>query len=163
MRIIVVFVFLTFQIISAAIAEELPNDLFHQCSGKSKYLVVGGVKGPDLSDEEFNITIHLKDGVLITIHLKDGVLNNVTDNVILGKGCVLAKGEIGCELKKIHYDAGTDSTETWDSIAFLVRETGEIRTFVDVLHFDGRKLVGSPKMRLQFERKGLCRKGSPIF
>jgi hypothetical protein len=124
---------------------------------------VGGVKGPDLSDEEFNITIHLKDGVLITIHLKDGVLNNVTDNVILGKGCVLAKGEIGCELKKIHYDAGTDSTETWDSIAFLVRETGEIRTFVDVLHFDGRKLVGSPKMRLQFERKGLCRKGSPIF
>jgi hypothetical protein len=131
----------------------LPNDLFHQCSGKSKYLVVGGVKGPDLSDEEFNITMHLKDGVL----------NNVTDNVILGKGCVLAKGEIGCELKKIHYDAGTDSTETWDSIAFLVRETGEIRTFVDVLHFDGRKLVGSPKMRLQFERKGLCRKGSPIF
>jgi hypothetical protein len=138
-----------------AAADELPNDLFLRCEGKLRVMMLFRDKSvePVLRDEKFNITLHLKQGSMI----------DVTDNLVLGRGCIFAEGEIGCGLKEVKQVKELNAVETRRSTISLTRSTGELRALWQVESFDGPKAMGTPSSRAQVERAGTCRKGDPIF
>jgi len=147
-------VFLTFSIPRTASADELPKELLLKCEGKSAQFLNLGTNKADFDERSFDITLRLKNGAI----------GDIQFNSLDGKDCVLADGEIRCELNSVRFSRETNSTEKRHSTVSIVRTTGELRAVLETWSFEGTRAVGTPSFSLRLIRTGVCRQVSkPIF
>jgi len=143
---------------SAASADDLPKNLTLQCSGNFKSMKFYPVrdKSPQFSDGVFNITVQLKDKVIV----------NLSDNEVLGKDCFLEKGEIGCSFDETRYIERMAATERNQGSVLIKKDTGAARLLHSHFVFGGTSATGRPGATEKLERTGVCRtvkSPTPLF
>lgn len=128
-----------------AAAAKLPKALTLQCSGNSKIVQFFPVrdKAPRWSDGVFDITVHLRDGLLM----------NVSNNELLGKDCVMVEGEIGCGFEQSRRVERLNILEHTQGAVVISRDSGTIR----MVHSTRSSADGRGGAVERIERNGICR------
>ena len=133
------------------LADDLPSDLSLYCEGTLNTRTV--LPKPGAYDEQFNITLRVNDRVL----------TDVTDNMVIGRDCILNIGDVDCELDATRYYEEFNSTMVQHFLALLTRKTGELYSLLQTKHFDGQSTRGSPTFDGKLEWRGVCNKGKSTF
>jgi len=132
-------------------ADDLPNYLSLRCEGT--LTTKTNLPRPELYDERFNLILQLRDRVL----------TNVTENLVIGRECILNSGDVDCELDATRYYEEFNSTMVQHAIAFVTRKTGEFFALLQTVHFDGQGVHGEVIFKGSLGWRGVCGKGDPIF
>ena len=133
------------------LADDLPSDLSLYCEGTLNTRTV--LPKLETYDEQFNITLRLNDRVL----------TNVTDNMVMGRDCILNIGDVDCKLDATRYYKEFNPTMVQHFLVLLTRKTGELYLLLQTKHFDGQGASGSPTFDGKLEWRGVCDKGKSIF
>jgi hypothetical protein len=99
-----------------------------------------------------------------TLRLKDGTIGNIEYNFPEGKDCTLTNGEIQCEWNAVIPLPELKATKKRHSTVSLMRNTGELKIFLETWGYEGKGVTGTPTSSMTMIRTGVCRPvGNPIF
>lgn len=138
---------------TTALADELPRELLLQCELKQTAFMTADGK----TDSN---AVSMKK----LLRLKDGTVVNTDANVALGTNCKFNDGVIRCELQTNQYSPELNSTAKEHNRIAIVRETGELRSMMEIWTFKGKTTTGKPYIATKVYWSGACRTvGQPIF
>lgn len=137
---------------TGAYAHDLPSNLLLKCEGK-------------LAISTIPVTI-IEPGKKFeaTLRLKGGELSDINSPWLTTKNCALNNGVVYCSDQLVVSSGIGKGSERRELEAFLTRETGEFRFFLETWGYDGPNAKGKPTSNMKQSRIGLCRPISgPLF
>lgn len=100
------------------------------------------------------------------LELRDGSIYNLSDSTLLGEGCFLERGEIGCSIKQSAFLVNEGQTKVNTGIVLLNRTTGGLRMLHTVAFYQGKgRSPQDVNASEKVQRDGTCRaiRIEPLF